>query len=192
MAIEIVDFPIENGGSFHSSVIVNVYQRVYWNIWCFYMLRRVSQLWSNIVTNCGCGLYCNLPYEPQTLHHIILSQSSHMVCLKPRVPQNHPLSPQAKQGLYWLFFIGTPIWRTPHVNRESPGQFTAMFSLRKMRVLHVSSNIEAPALRDVQAQPFQSNHQSGDLMWYDQQTEWIQTHIFNTYMISCICVYIYT
>ena len=26
--VEIVDFPIENGGSFHS--YVNIYQRVYW------------------------------------------------------------------------------------------------------------------------------------------------------------------
>ena len=45
---------------------------------------------------------------PQSLHHIIPSQSSHIVCLKPRVPQNHPLSPQAKRGLYWLFFYWNP------------------------------------------------------------------------------------
>ena len=28
MAIEIVDFPIKNGGSFHSETMLNIYQRV--------------------------------------------------------------------------------------------------------------------------------------------------------------------
>ena len=37
MIIEIVDFPMKNGGSFHS--YVTVYQRVYHNLWvCLKML----------------------------------------------------------------------------------------------------------------------------------------------------------
>ena len=192
MAIEIVDFPIENGGSFHSSVIVNVYQRVYWNIWCFYMLRRVSQLWSNIVTNCGCGLYCNLPYEPQTLHHIILSQSSHMVCLKPRVPQNHPLSPQAKQGLYWLFFYWNPNLKdSPCEQRVTRAIHCDVFTAQNARVARLIQ-YRGPCIARCSgtAVSKQPPKWGFDVIWSTNRVN-TNTHIQYIYDFLYMCIYIY-